>query len=239
MRGMPILVALGVFMAVPAAAQEWMEYRSVRDGFHALFPGEPSVTDTTWASQAGFMLPERVYTVERGAERYVVRVIDYRDVEQRGIERAKGCPPGAEPCLGSVNLAGVGYWKHDVRGAPTYALLQFVRRGGQVTDLFWNQLDLVSGIMAQMVNADGSRTYTYIAMHEMRLYLSEATVPAGYPEPLIFTQAVGWLDQEGRAIRYRNMYSHEIHGLREATVPEANAGAGGGRGGGGAQGGNQ
>ena len=217
------LVGLGVCLSVPATAQvEWTEYRNVQDRFHALFPGQPTVTETTWESQAGFVLPERVYTVERGGARYSVRVIDYTDVEQMGIERAEQCPEGAEPCLGG-NISGVGYWKHDVRGAPTYALSPFLMRGGRITDIFWSQLDLVSGTMVQMVNSDQSRSFVYVAMHEMRLYVSEGRVPSGRPYSGIFTQSVGWLDEEGRSLRYRNMYDHDLHGLREAPVPGYNA----------------
>lgn len=226
MQRVPVLMAMLVWLAAPAAAQEWTEYRGVEDGFHALFPGQPTVTQTTWKSQAGFILPERVFTVSKGAERYSLRVIDYRDVERMGAERARTCPAGAEPCLGNANLAGIGYWRHDVRGAPTYALLSYLDTGAQVTDMFWNQLDLVSGTMFQLVNKDQSRAFGYIAMHEMRLYIAEATVPAGSPEPAIFTQSVGWLDKDGRNIRYQRMYFHEVHGLREAPVPGYGGGGG-------------
>jgi hypothetical protein len=231
MRAIATACLLVVVAAPPVGAQEWTEYRSVEDGFHALFPGTPTIRETTFKSQAGFVLPERVYAVDKGTERYSIRVIDYRNVEQMGAERAKKCPAGAEPCLGNANLAGIGYWRHDVRGAPTYVLLSYLAKGGQVTDMFWNQLDLVSGTMFQLTNPDRSRTFVYIAMHEMRLYVAEATVPAGSPEPAIFTQAIGWLDKEGRNVRYQRMYFHEVHGLREAPVPPYGGGGGGGRGG--------
>lgn len=32
-------------------------------------------------------------------------------------------------------------------------------------------------------------------------------------------QAIGWLDKDGKGIRYRTVYQHEIHGLKEAPVP--------------------
>jgi len=34
-----------------AAAQEWAEYVSTRDGFKINFPGQPTITETTWTSQ--------------------------------------------------------------------------------------------------------------------------------------------------------------------------------------------
>jgi hypothetical protein len=45
-------------------------------------------------------------------------------------------------------------------------------------------------------------------MHEMKLYLIEGTVPDGYPEPGFFQQSVGWLDENGRSIRYQQIYHH-------------------------------
>jgi hypothetical protein len=96
----------------------------------------------------------------------------------------------------------------------------FIRGDMKLTEMYWNQQDLVSGIVLQLTsNADESRTYVYIAMHEMRLYIVEATVPKGSPEPALFVQAVGWLDKDGNHLRYRTMYSHEIHGMKEAPVP--------------------
>ena len=118
MRRTAVICALAISTAVPVTAQEWTEYENVGDGFHALFPGQPRVTETTWTSQTGFRLPARVYSVERGRERYAMTVADYTGVEQLGAERVKTCAPGSETCLGTPGLSGVGYWKHDVRGAP-------------------------------------------------------------------------------------------------------------------------
>jgi hypothetical protein len=220
MRRSAIIFAFAFLIAGPAAAQEWTEYQNVRDGFHALFPSEPRVTETTWKSQTGFTLPARVYSVERGRERYAMTVADYTGVEQLGAERVKTCAAGSETCLGTPGLSGVGYWKHDVRGAPLYATSVLIKRDMKLTEMYWNQQDLVSGIVLQLTsNADESRTYAYIAMHEMKLYIVEATVPKGSPEPALFVQAVGWLDKDGNRIRYRTMYSHEIHGMKEAPVP--------------------
>jgi hypothetical protein len=219
-----VLLALALFLATPAIAQEWTEYRNTRDGFHALFPGTPTMTETTWKAQTGFMLPERVYAVQKGRERYALRVIDYTNVEQMGRERARNCPAGSETCLGSETISGVGYWKHDVRGALVYATFSYIKRDVDVTELYWNQQDLVQGTVIQLVNkADQSRTYVYIAMHELKLYIAEATVPKGAPEPALFVQAVGWVDKDGKSFRYERLYAHEIHGLREAPVPARSA----------------
>lgn len=220
MRRFVISCILVAASAAPAAGQEWTEYQNVRDGFKALFPSQPTVTETTWTSATGYALPARVYSVTRGPERYAVTVADYTGIEAMGTERAKGCPPGSETCLGTPGLSGVGLWKHDIRSAPLYAASVFLKRDVTLTEMYWNQQDLVSGIVLQLTSrADASRTYAYIAMHEMRIYIAEATVPKGAPEPALFVQAIGWLDPDGKGIRYRTVYSHEIHGLREAPVP--------------------
>jgi hypothetical protein len=220
MRKTAIAWVLVVIATRPALAQEWTEYQSARDGFQALFLGQPRVTDTTWKSQAGFNLPARVHTVERGGERYVVTVADYSGIEAMGKERVKRCPAGAETCLGAPNLSGVGYWKHDTRGAPLYAASLLLKRDVRLTDMFWNQFYSVSGLTVQLTsNADQARTFAFIVMHEMKLYIAEATVPKGAPEPLLFVAGFGLLDRDGNELRYRSLYSHEIHGLKEAPVP--------------------
>ena len=220
MRRIALSCTLVFLVTAPAAAQEWTVYENVRDGFKALFPGPPSVTETTWKSPTGFALPARVYSIDRGRERYAVTVADYSGIESMGTERAKGCPPGSETCLGTPGLSGVGLWKHDTRGAPLYAASEFIKRNVKLTEMYWNQQDLVSGIVLQLTsNVDQSRTYAYIAMHEMKLYIAESTVPKGAPEPALFVQAIGWLDKDGKGIRYRMVYQHEIHGLKEAPVP--------------------
>jgi hypothetical protein len=223
MRKSALACALALVVTAPAIAQDWTEYQSVRDGFQVLFIGQPRVTETTWKSQAGFILPSRVYSVERGRERYSVTIADYSNIEEMGKEKAKTCPPGAETCLGAANLSGVGYWKHDTRGAPLYAASLLIKRDGKLTEMFWNQFYSISGITLQLTsNVDGSRTFASIVMHEMKLYIAEATVPKGSPEPLPFVGSFGLLDKNGNELRYRSLYSHEIHGLKESPVPPTN-----------------
>jgi hypothetical protein len=220
MRKTTIGCVVALLAATPALAQEWSMHQSPRDGFQALFPGAPRVTDTTWKSQAGFDLPARIHAVERGRERYVVTVADYSGIEALGKERVKRCPPGSETCLGAPNLSGVGYWKHDTRGAMLDAASRLIKREGKLTEMFWNQFYSISGITVQLTStADQSRTFAYVVMHEMKLYIAEATVPAGAPEPALFVASFGLIDGKGTELRYRTLYSHDIHGLREAPVP--------------------
>ena len=166
MRRPVIVVSLLLSVCGSAFAQEWAEYQNIQDGFKIDYPGQPKVTTLTWKSEHGFMLPARVYSVDRGKERYSVTVVDYSGIEQMGIERAKSCPPGAEPCLGS-DLAGIGYWKHDVRGAVLYATARMLKANVTLTELTWQQEDLVEGEQVQVTsNADQSRTFAFIGMHQ-------------------------------------------------------------------------
>jgi hypothetical protein len=198
-----------------SAAQEWTEYVNTKDGFKINFPGPPKIAEITWKSQMDYMLPGRVYSAERGRERYSLTVVDYTSIEQQGIARAKTCPPGNEQCReNAAAVIGPGYWKQDERGAIVYATLKFLQRDAKVTSYTYDWQDLVEGHFLQMTNnADQSRTFAYIAMHEHKLYMLEGTVPKGSPEPGLFQQSLGWVDQNGRGIRYQSIYSNTYHGM--------------------------
>jgi hypothetical protein len=238
MRARALLAALVVSFPLPALAQEWTEYKSMQDRFSVLFPGPPKVVETTWKSEMGFVLPSRVYSVERGRERYTVTVVDYREIEKQGIAHLKTCAPGATSCFGS-ELSGPGYWKHDVRGALIYASRRFLEGDAKLTEYLWNHQNLVEGHELHLTNADRSRTNVFIGMHEMKLYIAEGTVPDGYPEPGLFQASLGWLDENGNGIRYQTIYANQFHGLKLLPLPGRGGGGRGGGGGGGGRGGAQ
>lgn len=207
------VVAAAVMLAIagPAFAQEWTEFVSRDDRFTANFPGSPRLTETTYKSQFGADLPARVYSATLGPSRFSLTVVDYRPIEKILTEKAKSCPAGAETCLGGTNAGsstGAGYWKADVSGAIVHATWQFIQRDARVTQLVWSNIDLVEGHMLHLTNSDRSRTFVSIFMHDNRLYISEATVPAGSPEPGLFQQSLGWIDENGSAIRYQTLYHH-------------------------------
>ena len=215
------VVALALWVTAPAVGQEWAEYVSTGDGFRVNFPGQPVVTETTRESQLGYILPARVYSVDRGQERYSVTVVDYSGLEQQGIERAKTCPPGNAQCRENAGpILGAGYWKHDERGAIVYATLKLLQRDVRLTSLAWEWQDLVEGHSIQVTsNADDARTSAFVGMHEHRLYVLEGRVPRGYPEPGLFQQSLGWVDADGNRIRYRTVYSNSFHGMGEYPAP--------------------
>ena len=228
MRITALLVVLLLSVTGSAVAQEWIEYMNPQDGFKVNFPGQPKVTETTWKSEMNYVLPERVYSSDKGREHYSVTVIDYSGLEQQGIERSKTCPPGNQQCRGNnVGVVGAGYWKQDERGAIVYATFKLLQRDVKLTNLAWEWQDMVEGHFVQLTNnADQSRTFAYIGMHEHKLYIAEGTVPKGYPEPGLFQQSMGWVDKDGNGIRYQTIYSNAYHGMGVYPVP-TRAGRGG------------
>jgi len=228
MRITALLVVLLLSVTGSAVAQEWIEYMNPQDGFKVNFPGQPKVTETTWKSEMNYVLPARVYSSDKGREHYSVTVIDYSGLEQQGIERSKTCPPGNQQCRGNnVGVVGAGYWRQDERGAIVYATFKLLQRDVKLTNLAWEWQDMVEGHFVQLTNnADQSRTFAYIGMHEHKLYIAEGTVPKGYPEPGLFQQSMGWVDKDGNGIRYQTIYSNAYHGMGVYPVPPR-AGRGG------------
>jgi hypothetical protein len=236
MRVTTLVFASVLLLSGSAFAQDWGQYINKEDGFSVDFPGTPRVTETTFQSEYGLDLPARVYSVARGSERYSLTVVDYTQAPRLLDEKAKiTCPkdfPDERAC-GLIN-AGRGYWKEEIGGAILWATYAFVKRDARVTHLAWAWQDLVEGHELQLINnADQSRTFAFVTMHQNRLYILEATVPGAYPPPGLFQQSMGFVDKDGRGVRYQSVYSN-MH----AEYPDAfpgqplRTGQGAGRGGG-------
>ena len=208
MRLMPLMsAAVVISLSAPSFAQEWIEFANREDRFTCLFPSQPKITETTYRSEQKADLPARVYSATQGQSRYSVTVVDYNHAQRILAEKAKTCPPGAEPCRGGAN--NLGHWRDDIRGAIVYASFQFMQRDAKLTSYLADNVDQIEGHRLQLTNnADKSRTFAGIYMHENKLYIVEATTPAGYPEPGLFQQSIGWLDENGIGLRYQSIYSN-------------------------------
>ena len=222
MRYFSLTIAVSLLLASSAAfAQDWIEYKNIEDGFQIAFPSQPQLQQTTFTSQYGYMLPEKTYSVVSGPQRFSVTVVDYRGIEQQAIARA--CPQGKkENCRTSALLAviGVSEWRNDVRGAIAYSLNRFTSRNARIVRVTGDWQDLVEGMMLTLDNADTSRTAVAISMHDNRLYVVEATAPIATQAPAIaFPQNFGYLDKDGKSIRYQRMYSNNFHGLGDYPPP--------------------
>ncbi len=210
MRVTPLLSSiLVVALSGTAFAQEWDEFLSKEERFTCNFPGTPTITETTWTSQFGAILPARIYSGTQGSGKYSITVVDYNPIQRLLSERSMSCPPGTETCQG-IHDWGLGYWKNDVRSAVVYAASKFFQRDAKIVNVMANFADLVAGQEVQLTNnADQSKTFASIYMHDNRLIILEATVPRNYPPPTIFQQSLGWLDENGVRIRYNNINHNE------------------------------
>lgn len=212
MGGLMRLIVAACIVCLPAifSAQGWIEYVSRTDLFSVNFPGEPAVQDFTYVSEVEARFPARRYSAAVGPSRYSIAVVDYTDAENIHVERAKSCPKDAHTgCSGSATM-GVGGWIVDVRGAMEFAARKYILSDSKVTFFGWSFIDLVEGRQIHLTNPDGSRTFVAMHMHVNRLFVLEATVPRGYPEPGLFQQSLQFLDKEGKTVRYESVYTNGV-----------------------------
>ena len=197
------VVACSVLIPASPLAQGWIEYASRTDFFTINFPGEPTLKDTIYRTQYSITLPARVYSSASGGSRYSVTVVDYSDDERLEAERVKAC----RAAKGEGDLCN-DHSRADLRGALIFATWAFLQRDARVTHYGYSNADRVEGHELYLANPDRSRTFVAIYMHENRLYILEGTTPAGAPPPALFYQSMGFLDKDGRRIRYETPYSN-------------------------------
>jgi len=208
MRAIPFFLTL-LLAPLPIVAQQWLEFSSQADFFSVNFPHEPAVSEITYVSQQEAPLPGRVYSATQGRSRYSVTVVDYTRLEEIQQELIQNCPPDAHmSCRGTGpdGPTGSGYSKLDKAGAIDFATWHIIERGSEITYFAWSVVDYIGGRWIHQTNPDGSRTYNAIHMHEDRLYILEATVPKGYPEPGLFHQSLRFIDEQGEPVRYTQLY---------------------------------
>jgi hypothetical protein len=189
-----------LFMSAVGHAQEWIEYASRSDMFTVNFPGQPDVRDINWETEYRITIPGHVHRYDDGQSHYSVTVVDYSNVQKIHADRVKGCTGYPDTC-GNPYVA-------ELRGAMEYAAWSFLKRDAKVTYYAYGNTDRIEGRRLQLSNADGSRTFAQIHMHENRLYIFEATVPKGAPSPALFQQSAGFLDKNGGRVRYDTVYSN-------------------------------
>lgn len=193
-RHLTAIVPALVLLGSPAGAQEWQEYLSHDDDFVTTFPGEPDVREITWDTEYGAVLPGRVYSAAANGANYSVTVIDYTNVYEAHLERTNTTEADAPE--------NYEYWRIDKLASIAYAATQIRQRGGEVTFDAWHHIDRVAGHQLQITNPDTSRTYAGIYLHDDKLYIIEANVPRRAPPPGMFQQALRFVDENGRPIRY-------------------------------------
>ncbi len=193
MRAITILpTAFIVLSSVPVCAETWTTYVDQSLFFSVNFPAEPEVREISYPSEYGATFPAHVYTVQNGPNFYSVTVVDFTDAQRVYLE----LPDKTD------EASSAGLWLYDQRASVAYAARNFRLRGGEVTYDAWHHIDLVEGHQLQITNADQSRTYAGIYLHDSRLYILEATVPADALPQGLFQQSLSFLDEEGNRIRY-------------------------------------
>ncbi len=195
-----IPIAIVLCISQHALAQTWTTHVSLEDRFSVNLPGVPEVRDITYPSEYGAIFPGRVHSYEDGTNRYSVTVVDYTDAERIHAERTNKTEADSLPI----------YWQIDVRASIAYAAWGFRQRDAEVTYDAWHYIDLIEGHQLQLTNADQSRTFAAIYLHESRLYIVEATVGPGAPPPGLFQQSLSLLDAEGNRVRYDSIYSNRF-----------------------------
>jgi hypothetical protein len=194
LRFVPVLLLL--LASTPAfAAQEWINFVDRERFFSINLPSQPTIEDVMYDTEDNFTMPAKRYTARQGPATYVVTVVDF----------------------GTGELT-------TVRGSVAFEAMKYRTRGGRVTFDAYAHIDRVEGHQLQITNPDGTRTFAAIHLNNKRLYIFDATVPAGATPPALFQVSAQFLDSEGNPIRY----NIDFDGQR---LPQ------GGRGGGGAAGG--
>jgi hypothetical protein len=173
-------------------------YTSMDDFFRVNTPCTFEVKDIQWLSEFENQLPGRVYSCNKGAEKYSVTVINYTDIHK--IYQAKE----------HTDAASQGqYWRIDVVASVAYAATKLRNEATKVTYDAWACIDYIPGHQLQYTNANGSRTFAGIYLHEYRLYILKATVPPDSLTPGLFQQSMAILRPDGTQVRYGNpIYSH-------------------------------
>jgi hypothetical protein len=213
-----IQVAFLVAAAGSVSAQDWATFKFIDDGFRANFPGEPTIEPITYDTEFGMQFPGRIYHAADALGDYSTTVVDYRASQQLHDERSNRC----RAADGANQLDGDSCqndFAMEVVAAIDHAVATFLKREGiEVTQFGTFHVDRVLGRELRLTNDDGSRTYVGIHQHTGRLYIHQAEVTAGMPEPLLFMQSLAWVNAEGLAIRYLGLYSE---GYGEWQFPQS------------------
>ena len=207
----PAFVALAVgalSLSGIAVAQDWVEYENRDDMFNVNFPEQPVVEKFIHTSEYGSKLPANRYTAKRGAQAFIMSVVDMRTTQREQNRQGS-----------------------ELRGAVQWASTA-IRRTGTVTLDVYNEIQVVPGQMLQVTLPNGNRNFAGIYLHKRRLYIMEAIVPPDAPPPILYQASLNFLDEQGNQVRYEdNNYSFPDYIPLAGRGGGAAAGAGRGAGG--------
>jgi hypothetical protein len=160
-----------LFVSQTAVAQSSPPFYVNKDyRFAAIFPGEPAVTDITYANSSGDMFPARQFSVVQDANQHVVTVVNI----------AAGLP---------VDLNIVEHAAADLRARGE---VRFSADDEYDPGLPGRQLNIFQ--------SDGRQVRASVYMWDHRLYITEASGVPGAQSLLQFEQSITLLDADGKEL---------------------------------------
>jgi hypothetical protein len=173
------------------------DYVNKDDLFSVSVPCKFTVKDIVWATEYDSKVPGHVYSCKDGDSEYEMSVINYTD-----IAKIRAAQPHTEAASGGM------YAQIDLFGSVDYACTQLRNEAAKVTYDAWHYMNLIPGHELQYTLPSGRRVYAGAYLHEYRLYIMKATVPAKGIPPLLYTQSFAAVRPDGTAIRYQTIYRH-------------------------------
>jgi hypothetical protein len=169
---------MGLLISAPAVAQEWFEYVNQDQRFAVSLPAQPSISDGTFQSASGAMLPTQIFTAVSGESIFTVTVIDYAGAD--GEEYAAAL-------------------EHAVAGIKA--------RDAELTSENDASYEGMDTRMLQFTNPDQTRSFVAVTLpptvsHLERLYVVEGRSPEDAPPPGLFQQSLSFRDNDGIRLRY-------------------------------------
>ena len=173
------------------------DYVNKDDLFSVSVPCKFTVKDIVWPTEYDSKVPGHLYSCKDGDSEYEMSVINYTD-----IAKIRAAQDHTEAASGGM------YAKIDLFGSVDYACTQLRNEAAKVTYDAWHYMNLIPGHELQYTLPSGRRVYAGAYLHEYRLYIMKATVPAKGIPPLLYTQSFAAVRPDGTAIRYQTIYRH-------------------------------
>lgn len=173
------------------------QYVNKDDLFSLSVPCKFTVQDIVWATEYDSKVPGRVYSCKDGDNEYEISVINYTD-----IEKIRAAQEHTDAAKGGM------YAKIDLFASVDYACTKLRNEAAKVTYDAWRYINNIPGHELQYTLPNGRRAYADAYLHEYRLYVMKATVPAKGIPPLLYTQSFAIIRPDGTAIRYQTIYRH-------------------------------
>jgi hypothetical protein len=176
------------------------EYVNTTDFFSVSVPCKFTSKDITWDTEYDSKVPGRVYNCKNGNDEYEMSVINYTDILKIRAAQEHTAAAGG----GGVDT----YARIDLAASIDYACTKLRNEAAKVTYDAYHYINLIPGHELQYNLPDGRRVYAAAYLHEYRLYIMKATVPATGIPPLLYTQSFAVVRPDGSAIRYPTIYRH-------------------------------